>query len=411
MSKINSHYLKLQGSYLFAHINKKVQSYMEKNPDADIIRLGIGDVTLPLPPAVLTALHRAIDEMGDVDSFRGYGPEQGYEFLRKAIVEKEYAPLGVSLELDEVFVSDGSKCDVGNIQEIFSQETRVALGDPVYPVYLDSNIMAGRSGEHRSDGRFEGITYLPYTKENNFSPDLPESPVDLIYLCSPNNPTGTILTREDLTKWVEYARENNAIILFDSAYSAFIQDPDVPRSIYEIPGAKEVAIESKSFSKTAGFTGLRCAFMVIPKELRAYDEAGEKHSLNFLWNRRQCTKFNGVPYIVQRAAEAVYSEQGQQEIAEMIAYYRENARVIREGLDSYGFEVYGGINAPYIWWRLPEGVDSWDFLDKMLNECQVVGTPGVGFGPCGQGYFRLTAFGDKERTREAVERMKRLGFV
>lgn len=410
MTRINSHYLKLQGSYLFAQIRKKVDAYQEKHPGADIIRLGIGDVTLPLPPSVIKALHAAVDEMANTETFRGYGPEQGYDFLIRTIIEHEYSSLGIPMEMDEVFVSDGSKCDVGNIQEIFSADARIALGDPVYPVYLDSNIMAGRTGEMGRDGRFEGITYLPYTRENNFSPGLPENPVDLIYLCSPNNPTGTVLTRSDLEKWVAYAKENQAVILFDSAYCAFIRDPGIPRSIYEIPGAREVAIESRSFSKTAGFTGLRCAYTVVPRELCAHDASGRLQSLNTLWNRRQCTKFNGVPYIVQRGAEAVYSREGQKEIAEMIGYYQENARVIREGLIESGFEVYGGENAPYIWWKLPEGTGSMEFLDRLLEECQVVGTPGAGFGPCGEGYFRLTAFGDQARTREAVERMKRLRF-
>ncbi|WP_294504465.1 LL-diaminopimelate aminotransferase [uncultured Victivallis sp.] len=406
MVQINSNYLKLPGSYLFAAMAKKVAAYKAAHPEADIIRLGIGDVTRPLAPAVIEAMHRAVDEMASPETFRGYGPEQGYDFLIDAIIRGEYAPRGVELERNEVFVSDGSKCDVGNIQEIFDGRSRVAIGDPVYPVYLDTNVMAGRSGElDGATGRFEGITYLSATAENGFRPALPEQPVDLIYLCSPNNPTGTVLPREELAKWVIYAKENGSIILFDSAYSSFIRDPELPHSIYEIPGAKEVAIEFKSFSKTAGFTGVRCAFTVVPEALRGRASDGSLQSLNALWNRRQCTKFNGVNYIVQRAAEAVYSEAGQPQIREQIDYYMENARIIREGLSQAGYTVFGGENAPYIWWKLPGGLDSMRFADTLLERCRVVGTPGVGFGPGGEGYFRLTAFGDRERTVEAVERI------
>lgn len=407
MVQINSNYQKLTGSYLFAAVAKKAAAFKSAHPEADIIRLGIGDVTRPLVPAVIEAMHRAVDEMASVETFRGYGPEQGYHFLIDAIIQGEYSNRGVALERDEVFVSDGSKCDVANIQEIFDSSSRVAIGDPVYPVYLDTNVMAGRTGRAGSDGRFEGITYLPSTPENEFSPALPERPVDLIYLCSPNNPTGTALSREELAKWVAYAHETGSVILFDSAYSAYIREAGTPGSIYEIPGAKEVAIEFKSFSKTAGFTGVRCAFTVIPKEVKARAADGSLQRLNPLWNRRQCTKFNGVSYIVQRGAEAVYSETGRSQIQNQIDYYMENARIIREGLSGAGYTVFGGENAPYLWWKLPDHLDSMRFSDTLLEQCQVVGTPGIGFGPGGEGFFRLTAFGDRARTQEAVERIRR----
>ena len=399
MYRLNTNYDKLPGSYLFAAVAKKIASYQKAHPDADVIRLGIGDVTRPLAPAVVAAMHRAVDEMADAATFRGYGPEQGYDFLRDAIIRGEYTARGIGIDRDEIFVSDGSKCDVANIQELFSPDCSFAVGDPVYPVYLDSNVMAGRTGGLLADGRFARVTYLPATEENGFSPALPTEPVDLIYICSPNNPTGTALTRRELAVWIEYAQKTGAVILYDSAYSAYIAEPDCPGSIYELPGAKEVAIEFKSFSKTAGFTGVRCAFTVVPKAL-----AGGK--LNAMWNRRQCTKFNGVNYVVQRAAEAVYSEAGQREIRQTIGCYMENARIIREGLTSAGFTVYGGVNAPYLWWSLTKNVKSCDFFDRLLDVCQVVGTPGSGFGPHGEGFFRLTAFGDRERTREAVERIK-----
>ncbi len=406
MAQINSNYLKLPGSYLFAAIAKKVAAYREKHPDADIIRLGIGDVTRPLVPAVINAMHRAVDDMASAETFHGYGPEQGYDFLIDAIIRAEYADRGVEVARDEVFVSDGSKCDVANIQEIFDLGSRVAICDPVYPVYLDTNVMAGRTGELQGDGHFAGVTYLLASAENGFAPALPEKPVDLIYLCSPNNPTGTALSREELAKWVAYAKETEAVILFDSAYSSYIRESDPPRSIYEIEGAREVAIEFKSFSKTAGFTGVRCAFTVVPKELKCRDRAGKLQSLNALWLRRQCTKFNGVSYVVQRGAEAVYSPEGMSEIRAQIDYYMENARIIREGLTEAGCTVFGGKNAPYIWWKLPDGLDSMNFADTLLERCRVVGTPGVGFGPGGEGYFRLTAFGDRNRTIEAVERIR-----
>ena len=406
MALVNENYLKLPGSYLFSDIAKKIARFKEENPSADIIRLGIGDVTKPLAPAVIQGLHAAVDEMADAATFRGYGPEQGYDFLIRKVLEFDYAPRGVALEADEVFISDGAKSDVANIQEIFGVNNTVAITDPVYPVYLDTNVMAGRTGALGSDGRFGQVTYLVCNAENRFVPQIPSHKVDLIYLCCPNNPTGTTLTKEQLKQWVDYAKANGSVILFDSAYSSYIQEPGVPHSIYEVEGAKEVAIEFRSYSKTAGFTGTRCAYTVVPKSLMAYTASGEAHSLNKFWNRRQCTKFNGAPYIVQKAAAAVYTEEGQRQIKEIIAYYMTNAQIIREGLLSLGLEVYGGVNAPYIWLKTPQGMDSWAFFDKLLGEAHIVGTPGSGFGPAGQGYFRLTAFGQRENTVEAVERIK-----
>lgn len=351
-------------------------------------------------------MHNAVDEMSSADTFRGYGPEQGYDFLINAVITNDYQSRGIALDTDEVFISDGSKCDVGNIQEIFALENRVAITDPVYPVYLDSNVMAGRTGKLGDDGRFENIVYLPCTAENAFRPELPEERVDLIYLCVPNNPTGTALTRDELQKWVDYAREQQSIILYDAAYEGYISEDDVPHSIYEIPGASEVAIEFKSFSKTAGFTGTRCAYVVVPKALKAVAQDGKSYPVNPLWNRRQTTKFNGVPYIIQRGAEAVYSPAGKAQTAELISYYMNNARIIREGLTEIGLEIYGGINAPYIWLKTPHDMDSWDFFDKLLTQVHVVGTPGSGFGPAGAGYFRLTAFGNRENTEKAIARIK-----
>lgn len=408
MAKINDNYLKLPGSYLFAQIGRRVAEYKEKHPEADIIRLGIGDVTQPLAAEVIGALHRAVDEMAQKETFRGYGPEQGYDFLIQAILEHNYIKRGIKVDADEIFVSDGSKSDCGNIQEIFGIQNKVAITDPVYPVYLDTNVMAGRTGNLQEDGKFAGVTYLPCVAENNFAPPLPQEKVDLIYLCCPNNPTGTTLSRAELVKWVNYARENEAVILFDAAYAAYITEPDIPRSIYEIDGAKEVAIEFRSFSKTAGFTGTRCGYTVIPKTVTASADDGRKVSLNQLWNRRHTTKFNGTAYIIQRGAAAIYTATGQKQIKDTIDYYMENARLIREGLKSAGIEAYGGINAPYIWLKTPNGISSWDFFDKLLNEANIVGTPGAGFGPCGEGYFRLTAFGDRENTLRAVERFKKL---
>ena len=406
MAFLNENYLKLPGSYLFAEIARRVNHFKEENPEADIIRLGIGDVTRPLPQASIEAMHKAVDEMASSDTFRGYGPEQGYAFLVEKIIAHDYASRGIQLGTDEVFVSDGSKSDVANIQEIFSSDCTVAITDPVYPVYLDTNVMAGRTGNLQEDGRFANVTYLPCNAENNFIPSFPKERVDMIYLCCPNNPTGTTLSKSELKKWVDYAKANKSIILFDSAYESYIREADIPHSIYEIEGAKEVAIEFRSFSKTAGFTGTRCAYTVVPKELMAYTKSGEAHSLNPLWNRRHTTKFNGVPYIIQRGAEAIFSEAGQAQVQETIDYYMENARIIREGLQKMGLSVFGGVNAPYIWLKTPAGIDSWGFFDKLLNEANIVGTPGAGFGPSGEGYFRLTSFGTRENTIRAIERIQ-----
>ena len=397
MSLINENFLELQDSYLFSTIAKKVAKFTEENPDKKLIKLGIGDVTKPIVPAVLDAMHKAVDEIGTQEGFKGYGPEQGYEFLRNAIVENDYKSRGVEIEPDEVFVSDGAKCDCGNIVDIFGKDNKVAITDPVYPVYLDTNIMSGRE-----------VIYLPVTAENNFVPELPKEKVDMIYLCFPNNPTGTILNKEKLKKWVDYAKENQSIILYDAAYEAFITEKDIPHSIYEVEGAKEVAIEFKSYSKTAGFTGVRCAYVVIPKALKGYTKEGEEVSLNKLWNRRTCTKFNGVSYVVQRAAEATYSEEGKRQIKENINYYLENAKIIKQGLEEAGFTCYGGVNSPYIWLKVPESITSWEFFDELLEKANVVGTPGSGFGPHGEGYFRLTAFNTKENTLEAIERIKNM---
>ncbi len=397
MSLINENFLKLQDSYLFSTIAKKVAKYTEENPDKQIIKLGIGDVTRPIVPACVEAMHKAVDEIGTAEGFKGYGPEQGYDFLRTAIVENDYKTRGVEIEKDEIFVSDGAKCDCGNIVDIFGKENKVAITDPVYPVYLDTNIMSGRE-----------VIYLPVTAENNFVPELPKEKVDMIYLCFPNNPTGTVLTKEDLKKWVDYAKENNSVILYDAAYEAFITEENIPHSIYEVEGAKEVAIEFRSYSKTAGFTGVRCAYVVIPKELKGKTKDGEEVSYNKLWNRRTCTKFNGVSYIVQRAAEATYSEEGRKQIQENINYYLENARIIKQGLEKAGFTCYGGVNSPYVWLKVPDGMTSWEFFDELLEKANVVGTPGSGFGPHGEGYFRLTAFGTKENTQKAIERIMNL---
>ncbi len=404
MALINENYLKLPGSYLFAEIARRVTTFKAANPAADIIRLGIGDVTQPLAPASIKAMHEAVDELASQTTFRGYGPEQGYDFLIEKIIETNYKTLGI--RMDEVFVSDGSKSDVGNIQEIFGTENTVAITDPVYPVYLDTNVMAGRTGTLKSDGMFEKVVYLPCNAENNFTPALPKCKVDMIYLCCPNNPTGTTLSKAELKKWVDYAKANDAIILFDAAYAAYITEADIPRSIYEIEGAKDVAIEFRSFSKTAGFTGTRCAYTIIPKTVIAKDSIGNEHPLNQLWNRRHTTKFNGTPYIVQRGAAAIYSPEGQAQIKATIDYYMTNAKIIREGLLATGLQAFGGVNAPYIWLKTPAGIDSWSFFDKLLNEVNIVGTPGAGFGPSGEGYFRLTAFGNRENTEKAIDRIK-----
>jgi LL-diaminopimelate aminotransferase len=401
VASINENFLKLPGSYLFSEIARRVAAYSAANPDVKLIKLGIGDVTRPLAPAVIEAMHKAVDEMGKAESFMGYGPEQGYEFLRKAIVENDYLPYGCDITADEVFVSDGAKSDCGNIGDIFGADNVVAVCDPVYPVYVDTNAMAGRAGEYLPDAeKWSKIVYMPCNADNGFTPALPECHVDMIYLCYPNNPTGTTATRAQLKRWVDYANANDAVLLFDSAYKAFIVEDDVPHSIYEIEGAKTCAIEFCSYSKTAGFTGTRCAYTVVPKDL-----VRGGASLNALWNRRQCTKFNGVPYVVQRGAEAIYSEEGKQQVQETIDFYRENARVIRQGLLEAGLEVYGGINSPYVWFKTPEGVGSWEFFDKLLTQAGVVTTPGAGFGPSGEGYIRVTAFGGAEATREAVARI------
>lgn len=408
MAFVNENYLKLPGSYLFSEIARRISQYKADHPGAEIIRLGIGDVTRPLVPAVVDAFQKAVAEMAAEGTFRGYGPEQGYDFLRSRIVEHDYKPLGVNLAEDEIFVSDGAKCDTGNIQEIFSLDSVVAVTDPVYPVYVDSNVMAGRTGDLGADGRYAGFVYLPCTEANGLKPALPGTKVDLIYLCFPNNPTGMTLTKAELQAWVDYARAHKAVILYDAAYEAYIQEPGVPHSIYECEGAREVALEFRSYSKTAGFTGTRCAFTVVPKTVRAFDRAGNAHDLNRLWLRRQTTKFNGVSYPVQAAAAAVYTAEGREQIRRVIDYYMNNARTIRDGLRSLGFKVYGGVNAPYIWLKTPAGLGSWEFFDRLLHEVQVVGTPGAGFGPSGEGFFRLTAFGSRENTERAMERIKGL---
>ncbi len=397
MIEANPHYFDLSANYLFQDIAKKIKAFKEKTPDADIISLGIGDVTQPIPAACVEAMHKAVDEMGDAATMRGYGPEQGYEFLRRAIADNDYAGLGI--DIDEIFVSDGAKCDVGNVQELFSQNARVAIPDPVYPVYRDTNIMAGRE-----------IEYLPCVRETGFSPALPQGAADLIYLCSPNNPTGSVLTKADLEKWVKYAKENGAVIIFDSAYKEYITTPDIPHSIYEIDGAKDVAIELRSFSKTAGFTGVRCAYMVVPKSLKAKGPKGEPVAVNPMWSRRHSTKFNGVAYIVQRAAEAVFSDAGKKQVRETVGYYMENARLIRETLAAKGFTVYGGVDAPYIWLATPAGMTSVDLFEKFLNEAQLVCTPGSGFGKYGEGYVRLTSFGTRENTLRALDRIGKLAL-
>ena len=404
MYKINDNYLKLQGNYLFSTIAKKVNAYKEGNPEANIIRLGIGDVTRPLVPSIIEALHKAVDEMGTEEGFRGYGPEQGYEFLREAIAKQDYQARGCNIDADEIFISDGSKCDVGNIQEIFALNNKVAICDPVYPVYVDSNVMAGRTGAFNpGTGGFDRLIYMPCLKDNGFIPELPKEVPDLIYLCFPNNPTGMTISKHRLQEWVDYANKNGSIILYDAAYEAYITEPDVPHSIYECEGARTCAIEMHSFSKNAGFTGLRLGYMVIPKEL-----VSNGVTLHSLWNRRHGTKYNGAPYIVQRAGEAVYSERGKSELKDQVNYYLNNAKIIKEGLADAGYEVYGGVNAPYIWLKVPDNKTSWEFFDTLLNEVQVVGTPGVGFGANGEGYFRLTAFGTYENTKEALKRIKNL---
>ncbi len=406
MTKINENFLKLQAGYLFPEIGRRKRAFQEANPDAEIISMGIGDVTQPLAPAVIEAMKKAVDEMGRIETFRGYDDSGvGYEFLRQAIKENDFEPRGVDIDIDEIFVSDGAKCDTGNMQEVFGLDNIVAVTDPVYPVYVDTNVMAGRTGGPAEQGKYEGIVYMPCTKENGFVPDLPKEKVDLIYLCFPNNPTGAVATKEQLKKWVDYARQNKAIILFDAAYEAFISEADIPHSIYEIDGAKEVAIEFRSFSKTAGFTGLRCAFTVIPKQLKAYTKDGRAVEVVPIWKRRHCTKFNGVSYVTQAGAAAVYSQQGKEQNQRIIDIYMTNAKLIRETLGRLGYTVYGGLNAPYIWLKTPNGVSSWEFFDTLLSKAHVVGTPGAGFGSAGEGYFRLTAFATPDNTKEALERI------
>ena len=402
MFKINENYLKLRGSYLFSTIAKKVAAYQEAHPDKELIRLGIGDVTLPLAPAVIDSLHKAVDEMASAETFHGYAPDLGYEFLRKAIADNDYKARGVEIALDEIFVSDGAKSDSGNIGDIFSQDNKIAVCDPVYPVYVDTNVMAGRTGTFLEDEeKWSNVIYMPCTAENNFVPELPKETPDIIYLCYPNNPTGSTITKAQLQEWVDYANKVKAVIIYDAAYEAYISEEDVPHTIYECEGAKTCAIELRSFSKNAGFTGTRLGFTVIPKELKQGDVM-----LNSLWARRHGTKFNGAPYIIQRAGEAVYSEAGKKQTAEQVAYYMNNAKTIREGLSEAGYKVSGGVNAPYVWLQVPEGMTSWEFFDYLLENANVVGTPGSGFGPSGEGYFRLTAFGSAENTKKALERIR-----
>lgn len=408
MALVNEYYLRLPGSYLFADVAKRVNAYKVSHPKVRVISLGIGDVTRPLAPAVIEAMHKATDEMAVKATFRGYGPEHGYDFLREAIMKGDFLTRGIHLDKDEIFVNDGAKSDTGNIQELLRWDNSVAVTDPVYPVYIDSNAMIGRAGKFEN-GRWSDITYLPCTAENNFTPALPDHRVDMIYLCYPNNPTGTVLTKEELRKWVNFALKNDAVLFYDAAYQAYIQDPEIPHSIYEIKGARKCAIEFHSYSKTAGFTGVRCGYTVIPKDLTVASlTSDERVPLNKLWERRQSTKFNGTSYISQRAAEATYTPEGHKQTRETIAYYMENARIMRENLIKHGYKVFGGENAPYLWVKTPEGQDNWKFFDTLLYGCGVVCTPGVGFGPSGEGYFRLTSFGNREDVEEAMERIASL---
>ena len=412
MAYINEHYLKLQAGYLFPEIGRRVNEFSQANPDAAarLIRCGIGDVTEALPAACVEALHAAVDEMANRDSFRGYGPELGYEFLREAIAENDFAARGVKVSADEIFISDGAKCDTANILDILGHQNRIAITDPVYPVYLDTNVMAGHTGNANDAGQYEGIVYLPCTAENNFVPAFPAEKADIIYLCYPNNPTGATATREQLANWVTYAKENDAIILYDAAYEAFIQDNDVPHSIYEIEGARDCAIEFRSFSKNAGFTGTRCAFTVVPKELTGKDAEGNEHGLHGLWARRMATKFNGTSYPIQKAAAAVYSENGKKQVAELVAHYMGNAKILREAASASGLDVYGGTNAPYIWVKTPGGTPSWDIFDKVLNDASVVITPGAGFGSAGEDYFRISAFNSRANAEEVAHRISELNW-
>lgn len=404
MAKVNENYAKLPGSYLFAEIARRTAAFSAEHPDVELIKMGIGDVTRPLAPAVVEAMHAAVDDLASVETFHGYGPEQGYDFLRSAIAERDFRARGVEIADDEIFVSDGAKSDCGNIGDILSVDNKIAVCNPVYPVYVDTNAMAGRAGEYDEDAQgWTNITYMPTTAENDFVPALPEAPVDVIYLCSPNNPTGTVLTADQLKTWVDYANEHGSIIMFDAAYERFIAEEGVPHSIYEVEGAKTCAIEFRSFSKTAGFTGARCGYTVVPKEL-----VRDGQSLNALWNRRQTTKFNGASYVIQRGAAAIYTPEGERQIEETLDYYRANARVIKEGLERAGFTVYGAVNSPYVWCKTPEGMGSWDLFNLLLEKANVITTPGAGFGPSGEGYIRLSAFGDAEATKKGVERIEAL---
>lgn len=408
MALINEHYLKLKASYLFAEIARREKEYADANPNKKVIKMGIGDVTQPLVPTVLKAFHEGVDEMGKASTLKGYGPYEGYGFLRKAIAENAYQANGIDISADDIIISDGSKCDTGNIQDIFGSNSKVAICDPVYPVYADTTVMSGKTGECQDNGYFDGIVYMPCTDENGFIPELPSERVDLIFLCYPNNPTGTVATKEELKKWVDYAIANKSIILFDAAYEAFITEDNIPHSIYEVEGANRVAIEFRSFSKTAGFTGTRCAYTVIPEEVVAYDKDNKEYPVKQLWMRRHSTKFNGVSYPVQKAAAAVYTEEGQKEVGEVIKYYLYNAGIIKEAFINAGFSVYGGVNSPYIWVKTKNNMSSWEFFDMILKEAGVVGTPGSGFGPSGEGYFRFSAFADRENVLEAMESIIKL---
>jgi LL-diaminopimelate aminotransferase len=404
--RINEHFAKLPAGYLFPEIGRRVRAYQAAHPDAKVIRLGIGDVTEPLAPAIVDAMHGALDEMAKRETFRGYGPEQGYDFLIDAIREHDYTARGVDIAAEEIFVSDGSKCDSGNVQELFALGAKIAVTDPVYPVYVDSNVMAGRTPAAGADGRYPGFVYLVGSEANGFQPEPPAEPVDVAYLCSPNNPTGTVATRAQLERWVAWARETDSLIVFDAAYESYIADPSLPHSIFEIPGARDHAIELRSFSKRAGFTGVRCAFMVIPKGVAGVDPNGKRVALNALWSRRHSTKFNGASYIVQRGAAAAYSPAGLAQTSAQIAFYMENARLLREGLTAAGFTVFGGVHAPYLWLRTPNAMPSWDFFDRLLDRARIVGTPGAGFGPAGEGYFRLSAFNSRGNVEEAIDRIR-----
>jgi len=408
MAQINENYLKLQAGYLFPEIGRRVREFQKENPQADIVRMGIGDVTQPLTPTVIHAFHEGVEEMSSASTFKGYGPEQGYDFLREAIAKNDFQYRGADIHADEIFVSDGSKCDTGNILEIFGQDNIIAVQDPAYPVYVDTSVMAGRTGEKMDNGYYDRLVYLPCTAENGFIPEIPKTKVDIIFLCYPNNPTGTTASKQELKKWIDYAIKNKAVILYDSAYEAYISDPEIPHSIYEIEGAREVAIEFRSFSKTAGFTGTRCAYTVIPKSLMASSSDGSEKPLYPLWFRRHTTKFNGVSYPVQKAAAAIYTPEGKKEVKSTISYYMNNARILRENLTKMGFQVFGGINAPYVWFNSGRGINSWDLFDKLLHEAHVVGTPGSGFGPSGEGYFRFSSFATHENVLKALERLKNL---